>query len=111
VPIIGNISIQILIALRAIKQANLRPSWEMDTKLNLTKILPGTVRGIIIKKSRIKTATHLRFFSTKEKGIRDRNTRTIAKTNPAEADKTSGRRAIDNIKKEKEISLIRGSQE
>ena len=100
-----------LIALKAISEANLKPCQEITTKFNLSSLSPETVKGIIIKKNMRKRTTHLKYFSTKENGILDKKTKTIAKMNPKKADKILGSKATDKIKKEKEISLTRGSQE
>jgi len=107
----GNISKQILIALRAINKASLNPFREIVMKLNLATSSPPTVRGITIRKKRRKTITHRSCFNTKVSGILDRKTKIIAMINPMEASKILESSAIDIMRIVKETIFTLGSQE
>jgi len=111
VPSIGNIRSTALIALRVIKEAYLVPSQEILTKFNLIISLPGTVKGIMMKKKRQNKSTHRKCINTKEKGIFDKKTKTIASRSAKEAIIRLGFNTMERINKKIEISLILGFQE
>lgn len=100
-----------LIARKAINRASLNPSQEIVINFSLIISSPATDRGIIIIKKSTKRNTHLKCFNTKEKGILDKRTRIIANISPKDADSKSESRAIENIKKDKDIIFALGSQE
>jgi len=111
VPNIGKRMRIILIALRAISTANSIPFFETTKIPNFNTASPETVKGITIKKNRIRKNTQRSCNITNLMGILDKNKRASAIKNPATASVIFEISAIDIIKIEQDIIFTLGSHE